>query len=233
MWLARCSRLRSKSAGLEPSRLLVEEFGDAETKRRMELQKHVAANVYFITMSEWALTREVVKKKTKERKRQDHAALQQGFKDFFSRLQQTAALVLISLVSILIFGGTHIRRNFVIFVLRKNIPKPPVEGAERAPGPPAVAVAEKNEKQTMSFTKLEAAKRLVSRMRSAVVRTSNSLSEVALQNGDVEEGNKRTSTEDGDEIPRGERLDEEHLAQNEGEEVAEVIDDTNAGGTIK
>ena len=55
-----------------------------------------------------------------------------------------------------------------------------------------------------------------------------------MNHEDVEEGDKRPGTElDDDEIPRGEKLDEEHLAQNEGEEVVEVPDDSNSGGAIK
>jgi hypothetical protein len=231
--LSKGTSVSHKTGGLDPSRLLVEEFGEAENQRRLELQQHVAANVYFITLPEWALTREVVKKMAKERKQQDQEDMKHSIKGFFYGMLQMAALLLISIISVVIFGILTIYDKFVTVLLRKERPEPAKVAVKAGPGQPAEGAAQ-IEKQKVSLTNLEAAKRLVSTLRSGLLRTSSSMSEAAVSTADVEEGDKRAGTEvDDDEIPRGERLDEEHLAQNEGEEVVEVPDDTNSGGAIK
>ena len=49
--------------GLDASRLLVDEVdGDAQRKTKEALQRHVASRIYFVTLREWALTVEVVRK---------------------------------------------------------------------------------------------------------------------------------------------------------------------------
>jgi hypothetical protein len=49
--------------GLDASRLLVDEVdGDAQRKTLEALQRHVASRIYFVTLREWALTAEVVRK---------------------------------------------------------------------------------------------------------------------------------------------------------------------------
>eukprot|EP00900_Chrysochromulina_parva_P018015 jgi/Chrpa1/26214/Chrysochromulina_OHIO_Genome00026898-RA len=232
--LSKGTSVSHKTGGLDPSRLLVEEFGEAENQRRVELQQHVAANVYFITLPEWALTREVVKKMAKERKQQDHENMKHSIKGFFYGMLQMAALLLISIISVVIFGGLTIYDKFVTVLLRKESPEPAKVAVKDVPGQPAEGAPPQIEKQKVSLTNLEAAKRLVSKMRSGLLRTSSSMAEAAMNHDDVEEGDKRAGTElDDDEIPRGERLDEEHLAQNEGEEVVEVPDDANSGGAIR
>jgi hypothetical protein len=232
--LSKGTSVSHKTGGLDPSRLLVEEFGDAENQRRVELQQHVAANVYFITLPEWALTREVVKKMSKERKQQDQEDMKHSIKVVFYGMLQTAALLLISIISVVIFGSLTVYEKFVTVLLRKERSEPAKEEVKAVPGQSAEAAAAQIEKQKVSLTNLAAAKRLVSTMRSGLLRTSNSMAEAAVSTADVEEGDKRPGTElDDDEIPRGEKLDEEHLAQNEGEEVVEVPDDTNSGGAIK
>ena len=232
--LSKGTSVSHKTGGLDPSRLLVEEFGDAENQRRVELQQHVAANVYFITLPEWALTREVVKKMSKERKQQDHEDMKHSIKVVFYGMLQTAALLLISIISVVIFGSLTVYEKFVTVLLRKERSEPAKEEVKAVPGQSAEAAAAQIEKQKVSLTNLAAAKRLVSTMRSGLLRTSNSMAEAAVSTADVEEGDKRPGTElDDDEIPRGEKLDEEHLAQNEGEEVVEVPDDTNSGGAIR
>jgi len=103
--LSKGASVSHTTGGLDASRLLVDEVdGDAQRKTLEALQHHVASRIYFVTLREWALTAEVVRKEKELANDVSRTATRRYLRRTHMRLMSTVVGIFVSMVGAVILS---------------------------------------------------------------------------------------------------------------------------------